>query len=68
VIEAATAAVLEDENAKPFAFKFEHRGDLAKAVAMHPQARKLLADKATAPSLRRTGVKTAVIIGFPIQG
>jgi hypothetical protein len=29
---------------------------------------KLLADKATTPDLRRTMVKTAVIMGFPMQG
>ena len=35
---------------------------------MHPQAKNLLADKATTPGLRRTMVKTAVIMGFPLQG
>ena len=32
-----------------------------------PQAKKLLADEATTPGLRRTMVKTAVIIGFLLQ-
>ncbi|MBP28129.1 hypothetical protein [Methylobacterium sp.] len=67
-IEAATAAYLKDENAKPFAFKSGHTVDVAKAIEMHPQAKKLLADKDTTPGLRRTMVKTAVIMGFPIQG
>lgn len=67
-IEAATTAYLEDENAKPFAFKSGHRVDVAKAIEMHPQAKKLLADKDMTPGLRRTMVKTAVIMGFPVQG
>ena len=40
----------------------------AAANKMHPQAKKLLDDEATTPSLRRTMVKTAVIMGFPVQG
>ena len=67
-IEAATAAYLKDEGAKPFAFKSGHTIDVAKAIEMHPQAKMLLADKATTPGLRRTMVKTAVIMGFPLQG
>lgn len=67
-IEAATAAYLKDESAKPFAFKSGHTIDVAKAIEMHPQAKKLLADNATAPGLRRTMVKTAVIMGFPVRG
>ena len=67
-IEAATAAYLKDEAAKPFAFKSGHTIDVAKAIEMHPQAKTLLADKATTPGLRRTMVKTAVIMGFPLQG
>ena len=67
-IEAATAAYLKDENTGPFAFKSGHTIDVAKAVEMHPQATKLLADEATTPGLRRTMVKTAVIMGFPVQG
>jgi hypothetical protein len=35
---------------------------------MHPQAKKLLDDEATTPSLRRTMVKTAIVMGFPVQG
>jgi hypothetical protein len=35
---------------------------------MHPQAKKLLADKATSPGLRRTMVMSAVIMGFSVQG
>ena len=35
---------------------------------MHPQAKALLADKDTTPGLRRTMVKTAVIMGFPVRG
>ena len=66
-IEAATAAYLADESAKPFAFKSGHTIDVAKAIEMHPQAKKLLADKATTPGLRRTMVMTAVIMGFPVQ-
>ena len=67
-IEAATTAYMKDENAKPFSFKSGHRIDVAKAIEMHPQAKKLLADKATTPGLRRTMVITAVIMGFPVQG
>jgi len=67
-IEAATAAYLADASAKPFAFKSGHTIDVAKAIEMHPQAKKLLADKATTPGLRRTMVRTAVILGFPVQG
>ena len=67
-IEAATAAYLADESAKPFAFKSGHTIDVAKAIEMHPQAKALLADEKTKPGLRRTMVKTAVILGFPVQG
>ncbi|MEG9526825.1 MAG: hypothetical protein MIL41_13815 [Hyphomicrobiales bacterium] len=66
-IEAATTAYLADESAKPYAFKSGHTIDVAKAIEMHPQAKKLLADKATPPGLRRTMVMTAVIMGFPVQ-
>ncbi len=37
-------------------------------VETHPQAKKLLADEATTPGLRRTMVMTAVVMGFPVQG
>ena len=67
-IEAAAAAYLKDENAKPFAFKSGHTIDVAKAIEMHPEAKRLLADKATTPGLRRTMVMTAVIMGYPIEG
>ena len=65
-IEAATAAYLMDGNPEPFVFKSGHRVDVAKAIEMHPQAKKLLADEATTPGLRRTMVTTAVIMGFPV--
>ena len=67
-IEAAAAAYLADESAPPFAFKSGHTIDVAKAIEMHPQAKALLADEKTKPGLRRTMVKTAVILGFPVQG
>jgi hypothetical protein len=67
-IQAATDAFLKDEGVEPFAFKSGHRVDVAKAIEMHPQAKKLLADEATTPGLRRTMVMTAVIMGFPVQG
>nr|WP_244435446.1 hypothetical protein [Methylobacterium sp. B34] len=67
-IAAATDAYLKDESAPPFAFKSGHAIDVAKAIEMHPQAKKLLADKATTPGLRRTMVITAVIKDFPVQG
>ena len=67
-IEAATAAFLKDEGATPFAFKSGHRIDVVKAIKMHPEAKKLLADKATSSGLRRTMVMTAVIVGFPVEG
>ncbi|WP_267355532.1 MULTISPECIES: hypothetical protein [unclassified Methylobacterium] len=66
-IEAATAAYLADENAKPIAFKSGHTIDVAKAIEMRPQAKKLLADEATKPGLRRTMVKIAVVMDFPVQ-
>jgi len=66
-IEAAAAAYLKDESTKPFAFKSGHTIDVAKAIEMHPQAKTLLADKATTPGLRRTMVVTAVIMGFPVK-
>jgi len=67
-IEAATAAYLKDDGAPPFAFNSGHTIDVAKAIEMHPQAKKLLADEATTPGLRRTTVMTAVIMGFPVEG
>ena len=67
-IEAATDAYLKDEDAEPFVFESGHRVDVAKAIEMHPQARKVLAEEGTAPGLRRTMVMTAVIMGFPVQG
>ena len=67
-IKAAADAFLKDEGAKPFAFKSGHRIDVGKAIDMHPQAKKLLADKDTTPGLRRTMVMTAVIMGFPVEG
>jgi hypothetical protein len=67
-IEAATAAFLADEGAPPFTFSSGHRIDVGRAIDMHPQAKKLLAGEATAPGLRRTMVKTAVILGFPVAG
>jgi hypothetical protein len=67
-ITATAAAYLKDEGAKPFAFKSGPAIDVAKAIEMHPQVKKLLADKATTPGLRRTMVMTAVIMGFPVQG
>ena len=67
-IQAATAAYLKDEAAEPFVFKSGHRIDVAKAIEMHPQAKKPLADKATTPGLRRTMVMTAVVMGFPVEG
>ena len=67
-IAAATTAYLTDANAEPFVFKSGHRVDVAKAIEMHPQAKKLLAEEATTPGLRRTMVMTAVLMGFPVQG
>ena len=49
-IEDATAAYLKDEGAEPIAFKSGHTIDVAKAIEMHSQAKKLLADKDTAPA------------------
>jgi hypothetical protein len=59
---------LKDEGAAPFAFSSGHKVDVAKAIDMHPQAKKLLADETTASGLRRTMVKTAIIMGFPVAG
>ena len=67
-IKAATDAFLKDEGAKPFAFKSGHRIDVGKAIDMHPQAKKLLADKDTTPGLRRTMVLTTVIMDLPVEG
>ena len=63
-IQAAADAYLKDESAEPFTFQSGHRVDVAKAIEMHPQAKKLLADSATSSGLRRTMVTTAVIMGF----
>ena len=41
---------------------------MGRAIDMHPQAKKLLADETTASGLRRTVVETAVIMGFPVAG
>ena len=65
---AAADAYLKDEITKPLAFEAAQTIDVAKAIEMHPQAKKLLADKAPTPGLRRTMVMTAVIMGFPVQG
>ena len=65
---AATVAYLKDEGAQPFVFKSGHRIDVVKAIEMHPQAKTLLADKATASGLLRTMVVTAVIMGFAVEG
>ncbi|MCJ2065215.1 hypothetical protein MKK63_21215 [Methylobacterium sp. J-088] len=67
-IEAATTAYLKDDNTEPFAFKSGHTVDVSKAIEMHPQAKKLLADAATSPDLRRPMAKTATLMGFPLQG
>ena len=67
-IQAATAAFLKDEGAPPFVFKSGHRIDVARAIKMHPEAKALLADKATASDLLRTMVVTAVIMGSPVEG
>lgn len=66
-IEAATTAYFADESTEPFASKIGHTISLVKTIEMRPQAKKLLADKATETDLRRKMVKTAVILGFPIQ-
>lgn len=67
-IEAATEAYMKDEGAPPFVFSSGHRIDVGRAIDIHPQAKTLLADEATAPGPHRTMVKTAVIMGFPVQG
>ena len=66
-IEAATAAFLLDEDAPSFVLSSGHRIDVGRAIDMHPQAKKLLANEATEPGLRRTIAKTAVILDFPIE-
>ena len=65
-IEAATDAYIKDGGAPPFAFSSGHRIDVGRAIDMHPQAKKLLADETAAPGLRRTMAKTAIILGFPV--
>ncbi len=67
-IEDAADAYMKDEGSPPFVFSSGHRIDVGRAIDMHPQAKKLLADEATAPGLRRAMVKTAVIMGFPVEG
>jgi hypothetical protein len=42
--------------------------DIPSSGDLRPQAKKLLADKATSPDLRSTMVMTAVIMGPPVQG
>lgn len=67
-IEAAIDAYMKSEGAEPFVFASGHRVNVATAIEQHPQATKLLADKATTPGLRRTMVRTAIILGFPVAG
>ena len=69
VMYGALVAIDEgDRIAPPFVFSSGHRIDVGRAIDMHPQAKKLLADETTALGLRRTMVKTAVIMGFPVEG
>ena len=63
-MKAATAAYIVDEGTKPFAFEAGYIIDVATAIEMHSPAKKLLADKGTTADLRRTMMKTAVIMGF----
>ena len=65
-IAAATAAYLEDGNVKPFAYKSGHTIDVAQAIEMHPQAKKLLAEEATTPSWLRTVVMSIVTLNFAL--
>jgi hypothetical protein len=67
-IEAATDAYLKDKSLELFVFKSGHRVDVAKAIEMHSQVKKLLAKEGIPPGLGRTMVMTAVVIGFPVQG
>ena len=67
-IAAKTTAYRTDENAALFAFKSGHRNNAVKAIEMHRQAKKLLADEAATLDLCRTMVMTPVIMGFPVQG
>ncbi|MBE7181572.1 MAG: hypothetical protein INR71_10265 [Terriglobus roseus] len=62
------ALVMRIESATPFAFKPGYAIDVAKAIEMHSQAKKVLADEATTPGLRRTMLRTAIILGFPVEG
>ena len=65
-IEAAADAYLKDEGAPPFEFGSGHKVDVAKAIDMHPPAKKLLSDGAGSAGLRRTMVRTAIILGYPV--
>jgi hypothetical protein len=66
-IESATNAFLKDEGAQPVASKSDHTIDVAKAIKVHPQVKKLLADKAITAGLRRTMVMTSIIMGLPVK-
>lgn len=66
--DGRATAYESDPSAEPFAFASGHRIDIAQAIEMHPQARKLLADEATSAGLRRTMIRTAIIMGFPVKG
>ena len=66
-IEAAAEAYIADAKAEPFAFKSGHTIDVAKAIEAHPQARKHLADPGASEGFKRTMVRTAVIMGFPVE-
>lgn len=67
-ISAATDAFLLDRKAKPYRFESGHMLDVAAAVEAHRPAKAALAEKTIPDALRRTMVRTAVILATPDGG
>ncbi|GLS74609.1 hypothetical protein GCM10007890_66270 [Methylobacterium tardum] len=56
------------EDVEAFTLQVRPPSGRSKAIKMHLQVKKLLADKATMLGSRLTMVRTADIMGFPVQG
>ena len=67
-IDAAADAYLADPKAGRFAFKSGHSIDIPEAIKQHPTAAGHLADEKASPVFRRNMVRTAVLMGFPVEG
>jgi hypothetical protein len=67
-ISAATDAFLLDRKATPYQFASGHVLDVAAAVEAHRPAKAALVEKTIPDALRRTMVRTAVILATPDGG